>query len=407
MRSAHDQGTRPTSSSGDAIHIENPLDMKQSVEESGVSAPKKRRAQGLRCLLWTSPLLLFLGINVMTALMTGLGNRWAVALLVETFILGVAYIVSWFFNDIAPREDLGTIRFLVTSLVMLAAQFAMVFSHMQLGIRRGIIMLCFLAAASALQSPARLTLPSLAGVVSIAAAQSLLLPDESNSLAVLAVTMTSILALLARNRLDQEHQRDIDRRQRLSLTKERERTERSRELLETLSEDVTSIVAHVDLACRLLDAGLPDKTRAHLEELVSLSRTAHTELRTIVESAPAATPAVEVESARTLLAASGVGLDLVRLGEPRPGTTSTMVAHVIRESCQNALSHSAPSRVQVTLRHDGVSVSNDGFTESNRARHDRAPLGGLGRIRERLGYRGTLTWGADGDHWLVDLEVTD
>ncbi|QWW19698.1 hypothetical protein I6B53_00715 [Schaalia sp. 19OD2882] len=357
-------------------------------------------------LAWASSFLFMLLASAVTATSAGLDERWAVALLVEIIFFAAVYITSWLVNDTAPRYESGTGTFVLTSLLMLVLQVAAVFTHAQLDSAGGIAWLCYLAATSALLSPKRLTLPSIAVVVTIAAVETMVVP-AAGFLPLLGVTMTGILTLLARNRMDLEVQRGLDDQHRLALTRERERTQANADLHDALWQDLTSIVAHSDLACRLLEADQGPQARQHMEEVLSISRSAHDEIRRVVSATRTAIPDSELESARSLLSASGVRLDLIRLGDPTPGTAATMSARVIREACANAVAHSSPSHVQVTLRSDGVSVTNDGYSEPLRPHYDRASAGALAKIREKLGYRGSLTWGPDGDHWTVDLEVDE
>lgn len=366
-------------------------------------------------LFWAVPFMVFLAFPVQGALSLGLGVPKARLLLAETIALGLVYVATWIFNDSAPADASGARRFLGFITVLVALQVAMGVTVDGAGGTGAVYMLCYALSPLAILSPPGWMLPATGLGLSLGIVESLIWPAEG-PFPMVILTMTTIVCVLARLAMDRGRQKDVENAQNLALSRERERTRMSADLHDILGQTLTGITVKADLAGRLLDAGRLEEARVQIDDLTEMSRAALADVRDVVAANRMLLPETEIDSARAVLTAAGIRLEVVREGEPAPGTPSTFVAHVIREGCTNAYRHSAPTRVTVVLRGDGVSVVNDGaglrgaalkrgLGASGPASPSAGGGTGLRGLRERIGARGALEWGREGGTWTLDLRL--
>ncbi|MDP9820238.1 two-component system sensor histidine kinase DesK [Nocardioides massiliensis] len=161
-----------------------------------------------------------------------------------------------------------------------------------------------------------------------------------------------------------------------NLVAERERV--ARDVHDVLGHSLTVVTTKAELAERLIDLD-PDRAKAELAQIQSLSREALTEIRATVAGLRVARLGDELEAARVALASAGIDADVPddpSVVDPR---RRLVLAWVLREAVTNVVRHSGATRCTVELLGDRLVVTDDG-----RGRGP-APVGhGLRGIEERV-----------------------
>lgn len=195
--------------------------------------------------------------------------------------------------------------------------------------------------------------------------------------------------------LGQEHERTRDE---LTVTAERDRV--ARDVHDVLGHSLTVVSVKAQLAERMIDLD-PERARAELIEIQTLTRQALAEVRATVGGLRAAGLDDEVAAAGVALRAAGITADL-------PATTSvldprrrTVAAWVLREAVTNVVRHSGASRCTVTLEESRFSIRDDGV-----CRTEIVAGNGLRGLTERVaGTGGSLRIGP-APQGGTELEVT-
>ncbi|MDO4791059.1 MAG: histidine kinase [Buchananella hordeovulneris] len=415
--------------------------------------PAERRES----IKWVSPSLIFMGFGFYGAFQSGAATLKGGLTLAMMLAFLAIYMASWLVVDTAPRTVAQKGRFVAFAVALTLLQLAMLaWTELYVDGTGMAFMLTYVAAQVIFQSPRSWMWMATLAVFAVAVGEYLLFPQET-LFPVLIVVVTSGTCILSRAAVEGERRREVEHSQALDIAQERERNRMSADLHDILGQTLTGITMKADLASRLLDAGRVDDARAQLDDilgqtltgitmkadlasrlldagrvddaraqlddLTEMSRTALTEVRQVVSANRTLLPETELASAQRLVESIGASFELVTQAQPAPGIDSTLVAHTIREATTNAVRHSTPSSVRVTLRADGVSVENDlggvavldiftrgvGLKERAAAPRDTAgiaPQGsGLEGLRQRVGQRGALTWGPQAGKWVVKLEL--
>jgi two-component system sensor histidine kinase DesK len=172
----------------------------------------------------------------------------------------------------------------------------------------------------------------------------------------------------------------------LALVAERDRV--ARDVHDVIGHSLTVVTVKAELAERLVDAD-PDRAKAELAEIQSLTREALAEIRATVAGLRVARLADELASARRALAGAGIGAvlpDDPTVVDPRH---RIVVAWVLREAVTNVVRHSGASRCVVELGSNLLRVTDDGTGVAGRREGN-----GLRGARERVAAAGgTLTVG--------------
>lgn len=361
-------------------------------------------------LKWSSPSLLFMGFGFHAALNYGLTTRAGAVYFAGMVALLVTYVASWLINGPAPRTTAGWRGFLATTLLMVALQVGLAVWSAIHGGTGMLFMASYVAAQVALQAPRPWVWPGVVAVLALALLEYWLFPLET-VFALMIIGVTLATCLFSRYAVEAEYRKELEAAQALEIAQERERNRMSADLHDILGQTLTGITVKADLAGRLMDAGRVEEARAHIDELTELSRTALTEVRQVVSANRVLLPEAELESARRLIEGAGAQFEVTVEGMPAPGVDSTLVAHTIREAATNAVRHSVCSYVRVRMHARGVSVVNDVAARLSLFR----AVGGAGKntgtglsgLRDRVGERGQLTWGARDGQWRVELELND
>lgn len=176
-----------------------------------------------------------------------------------------------------------------------------------------------------------------------------------------------------------------------------ERLRAARDLHDLLGHSLAAILLKCELARRLADVD-PKRARAELEEVVAMAERAGKDLETATGGEAGLSLDGEARSARSVLTAAGVEVEMDLAHGEVPDGTSAVLGTVLREAVTNVLRHSAATRcVIATAQEEGVVrlvVENDGLDP---AAPRTAPGSGIGNLTTRLASAGgTLSARADG-----------
>jgi two-component system, NarL family, sensor histidine kinase DesK len=162
-----------------------------------------------------------------------------------------------------------------------------------------------------------------------------------------------------------------------------ERLRVARDLHDELGQTLSLIVLKSELAA--LD--VPANARARIDEVTRTARHALRSLRGVVSSIRQPALAEELDSARSLLEASGIDC-IVQAPELRlsPPVDATL-AWVVREAATNVLRHSGARRCRIAVEPAGDAVRLD-VTDDGRGAADFEPGSGLRGLEERVSFVG-------------------
>ncbi|WP_156760696.1 sensor histidine kinase [Microbacterium karelineae] len=154
----------------------------------------------------------------------------------------------------------------------------------------------------------------------------------------------------------QEHHDEIDRQ--LSLVAERERV--ARDVHDVLGHSLTVVTVKAELAERLIDRD-PERAKAEIAQVRSLSREALAEVRATVSGLRVARLADELVAARSALDGAGIRADVPESGDVVDPRRRIVVAWTLREAVTNVVRHARAARCEVRLASDGIIIEDDGI----------------------------------------------
>ncbi|WP_206061564.1 histidine kinase [Nonomuraea basaltis] len=240
----------------------------------------------------------------------------------------------------------------------------------------------FLAGPVLLAFPWRVAWPLVGCVMASVAASAVLLglpfPLTVNFTASTLVTGLVMYGLLELARLVRELQEARQALARSAVVEERLRA--ARDLHDLLGHSMAAILLKCELA-RRLD---PARARAVLEEVLAMTEKAKADLRVVSGGRPAMSLAAEGESARSVLAAAGIQVELDLAHEELSAEVENVLGTVLREAVTNVLRHSSARHCAITtVVEEGVvrlRVRNDGVGSSA----GRPGSAGIGNLTTRL-----------------------
>ena len=235
-----------------------------------------------------------------------------------------------------------------------------------------------------LPRPAAIAVFVAAIVVTAVAAATIAAPwsgtDEAGVWFLVLIVVLVGIATGAVRVLDQLGVRHLNVQADLAMTAEHERV--ARDVHDVLGHSLTVVTVKAELAERLVDAD-PDRARAELGEIQSLSRQALAEIRATVGGLRAATLDEQIVAARVALEGAGIRADLPddpSVVDPRH---RIVLGWALREAVTNVVRHSAATTCRVDVGPSWLCVSDDG-----RGLRDNPEGNGLRGLRERVGAAG-------------------
>jgi two-component system, NarL family, sensor histidine kinase DesK len=144
-----------------------------------------------------------------------------------------------------------------------------------------------------------------------------------------------------------------------SLATEQERLRIARDMHDLLGHSLTTVTVKAELARRLMHRDL-ERAEAELADVERLSRQALADVRAAVAGYREVSLAVEVATAREVLAAAGIEADLPRAVEDVPGELRELFGWAVREGVTNAVRHSRAHLVRISVSPRSVEVLDDG-----------------------------------------------
>ncbi len=186
----------------------------------------------------------------------------------------------------------------------------------------------------------------------------------------------------------------------MSLVAERERV--ARDVHDVLGHSLTVVTVKAELAQRLVDAD-PERAKAELTQIQSLTREALAEIRATVAGLRVARLGDELSSAGVALADAGVSAQLPADASVVDPRYRILLAWVLREAATNVVRHSGATRCAVDIGPSTLSVTDDGRGCSGRPEGN-----GLRGVRERVAAAGgalDVGPGPDGRGTTVRVEL--
>jgi two-component system sensor histidine kinase DesK len=170
------------------------------------------------------------------------------------------------------------------------------------------------------------------------------------------------------------------------LATEQERMRIARDLHDLLGHTLTTVTVKAGLARRLVyrDA---DRAEAELADVERLARQCLVDVRAAVAGYREVSLAVELATAREVLAAAGIAADLPHAVDQVPGELRELFGWAVREGVTNAVRHSRARRVRISVDERAVEVVDDGPGAPPPATTGGTGLAGLAERAARLGGR--------------------
>lgn len=353
-------------------------------------------------LAWAAPWMLFLGFPLAQALdVTDRGQRAAIIGLCA--LLAVANSAVWLTNPLPARNSF-TRPFILSHTALAAATAVYLAYATSVGLPYSFMLTSYLLVAWVFQAPSRYIV---AGVVPIAAIAGVAAYAQGEQLwTIWYLALLGGFVGFARWGMERSARERLRHQEAIQRAKAGERARLSTDLHDILGHSLTGISMLSELAGRLLDAGRTAEARQQIQAITAQSQEALADVRRIVAATRALSPAEELDEARSLLEIARIDADIVDSGEPPSGPRSSAAAHVIREGVTNALLHSKPTRVSITLSPAGVRVVSDGYSPDYAA--STAGSGsGLQGLAELVGDEGELSWGPEGKEWTLALSFPE
>jgi two-component system sensor histidine kinase DesK len=201
------------------------------------------------------------------------------------------------------------------------------------------------------------------------------------------------------------------------LAAEQERLRIARDMHDVLGHTLTTVTVKAELARRLVYRD-PDRAEAELADVERLARQSLADVRAVVAGYREVSLAVELATAKEVLAAAGMSADLPQAVDAVPGELRELFGWAVREGVTNAVRHSRASQVRVVLGERSVEVVDDGTGDGSTrpAEGTVAPpagrpgtgLAGLAERAARLGGRleaGPIQGSAGGHGYRLRVEV--
>jgi two-component system, NarL family, sensor histidine kinase DesK len=336
------------------------------VTEPDLPADPWERYGWVMSVIW----LVFLAFPLQEALT--LDEPWGWRVLGVGLVLAFAavYVVAFVRLDtfFGPEGRQGQAWLIVGVLVVLAAAAALVVGT------EASSMAPFVVAFAMFALPLRAGIAVLAFTV-VALAVTVAVADSDAWFIIVIVLLVGAITGTVRvlEERGEEHRR---LRQDLEMVAERERV--ARDVHDVLGHSLTVVTVKAELAERLVDDD-PERAKAELAEIQSLTRQSLAEIRATVGGLRVARLADEIAASRAALQAAGIEADVPddpSVVDPRH---RIVLAWALREAVTNVVRHSAATSCTVELEPAALTVSDDG-----RGLDGHGEGNGLRGLRERV-----------------------
>lgn len=293
-----------------------------------------------------------------------------------TIIATFTVIYVWGMIDALskPLPFSDTLRPRAAVLVLAAA--ALVVVAMLVAIPSGITLVIYLVALIVIALPPRISYPLGAVTIAIFVTYSVVAyGTQAIGLAIISVSV--YVSVVGSSYFSRQADREITVGKREAVVDERERV--ARDVHDGLGHTLTVISLKSDLALKLIDRD-PERAKAEIAEVNSLSRQAIAEVRATVSGLSTRQLATELAAAEDL--AAEIGLDFDVAGEPEDVDPRHRILFgwVLREAMTNVIRHAQANSVRVEMGDSHIRMCDDGvgFDSNSVAGH------GLAGLRQRV-----------------------
>ncbi|MDF0530419.1 sensor histidine kinase [Tsukamurella sp. 8F] len=188
-------------------------------------------------------------------------------------------------------------------------------------------------------------------------------PDPSTTILLVTIGVVLLVTRTMQAR-EQDREAAVERRralqEQLAVIAERERV--ARDVHDILGHSLTVMALKSELAARLVDEH-PERAKAEIIELHTLSRAALSEVRATVGNLRAPDLRDELRSARTALDAAEIRAEVSEADDASDDTVpddSSVLAWVLREAVTNVVRHSGAASCRIELGHNSIEIIDDG-----------------------------------------------
>jgi two-component system sensor histidine kinase DesK len=178
--------------------------------------------------------------------------------------------------------------------------------------------------------------------------------SAAGSVALGALAAFGFMALIRRTRELRAAQDEVSR-----LAAERERMRIARDLHDLLGHSLTAVTVKAELAGRLVGRD-DERAAAEIGAVERLARQSLADVRAAIAGYREVSLAVELATAREVLAAAGITADLPRAVDEVPAELRELFGWAVREGVTNAVRHSGARRLRVVLEPRSVEIVDDG-----------------------------------------------
>jgi two-component system sensor histidine kinase DesK len=190
-----------------------------------------------------------------------------------------------------------------------------------------------------------------------------------------------------------------------SLAAEQERLRIARDMHDLLGHSLTTVTVKTELARRLMRRDL-ERAEAELADVERLSRQALADVRAAVAGYREVSLAVEVATAREVLAAAGIEADLPRAVDDVPAELRELFGWAVREGVTNVVRHSRARTVRISVASRSVEVLDDGAGPGDDGPAPGSGGAGLSGLAERVARAGgSLAFGPVPGGYRLRVEV--
>jgi two-component system sensor histidine kinase DesK len=193
------------------------------------------------------------------------------------------------------------------------------------------------------------------------------------------------------------------------LAAEQERLRIARDMHDLLGHTLTTVTVKAQLARRLVYRD-PGRAETELADVERLARQSLADVRAVVAGYREVSLAVELATAKEVLAAAGMSVQMPQAVDAVPGELRELFGWAVREGVTNAVRHSRASQVRITVDERAVEVVDDGTGSRPDPTAAAAPgrpgtgLSGLAERAARLGGR-VEAGPVDGHGYRLRVEV--